>query len=272
MDYHNRAGSKKGGGGLASESHLKLQRRKQVDELLRQNEEIPYTFQKDEADDQTRKSPYIYKNHSGKLVCKLCNTMHVSWSSVERHLSGKKHGLNVIRRGKLGDAKFGDSKSGSNTELTEFELEVENARKTLKNNGIIPNCEIVSVKHPKTGLDGIAVKVDYSIEKAAQYDNSNEFPDIDYPPFIRIVSGLELSSEDDKDKKFLVIAYEPFDKIGIEIPNKEIIMQNEGYMQENSVDELNSTCTYWDEESKLFLVQFFFKNESDEVKTDEQTE
>ncbi|EGA79600.1 Prp11p [Saccharomyces cerevisiae Vin13] len=96
MNYLEGVGSKKGGGGIASESQFNLQRRKEVESLLSKGENVPYTFQ-DEKDDQVRSNPYIYKNHSGKLVCKLCNTMHMSWSSVERHLGGKKQWFKCVK-------------------------------------------------------------------------------------------------------------------------------------------------------------------------------
>ncbi|CCD22828.1 spliceosome assembly protein PRP11 NDAI_0A06740 [Naumovozyma dairenensis CBS 421] len=240
MDYQNRAGSKKGSGGIASDAQANLQRRKQVDELLRKNEKIQYTFEEDNEATSSQQNPYIYKNHSGKLVCKLCNTMHVSWSSVERHLSGKKHGLNVLRRGAKQErvTAIGYKKDGEH--LTEFQKSVELSKQSLKNNGIIPKFKSINVKDTQTGLVGVAIQVDYNTEKAVNSSENEESPteNFTFPPFIRIVSGLELSSSNEDGKKYLVIAYAPFENIAFQLPNKEIVF-NDNDQNKDAVDELN---------------------------------
>lgn len=262
MDYQNRAGSKKGAGGIASDSQANLQRRKQVDELLRQGVEVPYTFEEEtnheseeNNDKQTKQDPYIYKNHSGKLVCKLCNTLHMSWSSVERHLSGKKHGLNVLRRSKMNDDRM---KNGTGAEIdttqTQFEQEVAQERDNIKHNGVVANCQIVNIRDETSDLEGICIRVDYN-DKA----NDTKVTESDYPPFARIVLGLELADDAEKDKKYIVVANEPFENVAIEIPNKEIVFGNDDFMQENAIDKFNGKCTYWDKELGYFFIQFFFK-------------
>lgn len=289
MDYQNRVGSKKGGGGIASDSQANLARRKQVDELLRQGVEIPYTFEEDtqgetggEINEQltnkdVNKNPYIYKNHSGKLVCKLCNTMHMSWSSVERHLAGKKHGLNVLRRSKM--EKLHDKQgqhSLLDSERSQFETDVAKERELIKDNGIVPPCQVVRIKDDKTNLEGICIRIDYTIkpekkkevEKAAVDDNN-----IEYPPCARIVLGLELASDEEKDKKYIVVANPPFSNRVIEIPNKEIIFQT-GEKLGSPVDEFNNKCTYWAQDLGYFFIQLYFKDdenkETDERETDIQ--
>ncbi|CAI4057692.1 hypothetical protein SKDZ_04G1960 [Saccharomyces kudriavzevii ZP591] len=257
MNYAEGVGSKKGGGGIASESLFKLQRRKEVESLLSKGEEVPYTFQ-DEQDDQVRTNPYIYKNHSGKLVCKLCNTMHMSWSSVERHLGGKKHGLNVLRRG-ISIEKSSRGKEGQATQDFQRQQKIIEAKQSLKNNGVVPVSKVATVKDPKTGSVGLAVQVNYNIEtKKNDIDESGK---IDILPLIRIISGLELSDAKQKGRKFLVIANEPFENIAIELPPNEIIFGENEEMDtdKDGLDELNRKCTFWDAVSKMYYVQFFFK-------------
>ncbi|AAS52671.1 AEL014Cp [Eremothecium gossypii ATCC 10895] len=254
MDYQNRAGSKKGGGGIASQSQQNVHRRKQVEDLLRGGEDVPYTFQHDSADKaddeaKLKRNPYIYKNHSGKLVCKLCNTMHMSWSSVERHLGGKKHGLNLLRRG--GSTAGADDDALSKQDR-EFHTKVEEMRQQIKHNGVVPKVQFTKVKDPETEHIGIAVRVDYKVEGTAASGDEEE------PPCLRILSGLELPGAEDDDKKYLVVAYEPFENIAIEIPDKEIVMSKRQSAVE-SIDELNGRCSYWDRDDKAFYVQLFFK-------------
>ena len=148
MDYHNRAGSKKGGGGIATDSQFNRQRRKQIEDLLSGGNEVPFTFQNNESStttaDLNRQNPYIYKNHSGKLVCKLCNTMHMSWTSVERHLRGKKHGLNVIRRNNIVNGGVRTNRNMKTEEdsktALEFQRKVETMRQQLITEGWSCSC------------------------------------------------------------------------------------------------------------------------------------
>ncbi|GAV52222.1 hypothetical protein ZYGR_0AG02130 [Zygosaccharomyces rouxii] len=248
MDYQNRAGSKKGGGGIASDSQANLARRKQVDELLRQGQQVPYTFQ-DESDEVNR-NPYIYKNNSGKLVCKLCNTIHTAWSSVERHLSGNKHGLNVLRRGNANDKSGGQNRSQEGQDQAFLEA-VESKRQSLRHNGIVPDCKTALIKDKGTGQLGVAIQVNYST------DESNSSEQV-VSPFIRVVSGLELSESDQNDKKYVVIAYEPFENVAIEIPSDKEILMNKNYEDQSSLDELNGKCTFWDVDAHKFYIQLFF--------------
>ncbi|CAI4037860.1 hypothetical protein SMKI_04G1940 [Saccharomyces mikatae IFO 1815] len=262
MNYLEGVGSKKGGGGIASESQFNLQRRKEVESLLNKGEDVPYTFQ-DEEENQVRSNPYIYKNHSGKLVCKLCNTMHMSWSSVERHLGGKKHGLNVLRRG-ISIEKNNHGKEGQTTQDFQQEQKIIEAKRSLRNNGVIPISRVATIKNPKTGLVGLAIQVNYSGEARENDDGKSNM--INIPPLIRIVSGLELSDSKQKGRKFLVIAYEPFENVAIELPPNEILFGGNDEMNsyKDGVDELNGKCTFWDAVSKLYYVQLFFKQEEQE--------
>lgn len=261
MDYQNRAGSKKGAGGLASDAQENLSRRKQVDNLLRDGEDVPYTFQQDNnLDDKIRKNPYIYRNHSGKLVCKLCNTLHMSWSSVERHISGKKHTLNVIRRGNLLEKHSSQNGAILKTkDEIEFRNDIESRKRLLKNEGIVPHLQKAIVQDKETQKFGLAMQVDYSLSNYKHFTTNLVESDISYSPLIRIVSGLELTEEEKKDKKYLVIAYEPFENIAVEIPADREIFMNKSKAGRKTVDELNEKCTLWDESSGKFYVQVFFE-------------
>lgn len=273
MDYQNRVGSKKGGGGMASDSQANLQRRKQVDELLRQGADVPYTFAEGgdgsdgagEGSERARSDPYIYKNHSGRLVCKLCNTMHMSWSSVERHLSGKKHGLNVLRRSKLdsqGDREA--DKRMQEHEQSQYEQEVQRERESIRHSGVVPPFQAVAVRDPETQQEGVCVRVDYS----GEIEHKSE-----YPPLARIVLGLELAAEDQKDKKYIVVANEPWENVAVEIPNRDIVFAEETgkdkSQDDSSVDEFNRNCAHWVPDLGYFFVQVMFKPDAQEAEGQE---
>lgn len=280
MDYHNRAGSKKGGGGIATDSQFNTQRRKQVETLLSDQQAIPFTFQSPNDDDEiannaSRQNPYIYKNHSGKLVCKLCNTMHMSWTSVERHLQGKKHGLNVIRRNNtLGEGKLGGTHGlggGDSKSALELQRKVEAMKLELTYTSGRPKCSVVNIKDPATGFTGIAMRV--------KYGNPASIADVEaYPPFLRVVTGLELQNAKDRDKKFIVIAYPPYENVALEIPSFKKMIGGVNHPANNDednqvfVDELNHDCIFWDSESRTFFIQVYFKNDSPQGEAVDTTE
>lgn len=254
MDYQNRAGSKKGTGGIASDAQQNLQRRKQVNDLLSQGEEVPFTFQDEQDEFKLRKNPDIYRNHSGKLVCKLCNTMHVSWTSVERHVTGKKHHLNVLKRGGTG---MQHSKQLTTSKEQQFQDEVQKLRSEIKHNGVKPDLQVIKVKDSKRELPGIVAKVKYQKDKRL---GSEE--DIDFMPYIRIMSSMELTESKTTDSKYLVIAFEPFENIAVELPDVEIVPNDYDGVKEDLLvpDDLNRKCTYWDKDNYEFYIQLFFRH------------
>ncbi|SCU80513.1 LADA_0B07932g1_1 [Lachancea dasiensis] len=251
MDYQNRAGAKKGSGGLASAAQENLHRRKQVEDLLREGEEVPYSFQGVSKDEEelSKKNPYIYKNHAGRLVCKLCNTIHMSWSSVERHLEGKRHSLNLLKRG--GSAES-DQQKGLSLEESYFKQQVEELRPQIKNTGPTPNYQVAAIQDPATGYRGIAMKI--------MYNNLDSAIDSEDRPLVRMMSSLELPNESNEDKMYLAIAFEPFKTIALEIPHSELYESEDAPINDPLVDEFNGKCTFWDMDDLTLYVQLFFKN------------
>ncbi|CCH61637.1 hypothetical protein TBLA_0F00930 [Henningerozyma blattae CBS 6284] len=268
MDYQNRAGSKKGSGGIASQALQNRAQRKRVDDLLTEGLNIPYSFEtrenisegndKDQTS-QAQANPYIYKNNNGKLVCKLCNTMHVSWTSVQRHLGGKKHGINLMNRD-LNNNDHSDLENIKNPKQEQIDILRKNI-KTIK--GIVPIVKLINVKDAQDRF-GFAIQVDYSQKvdtEEAGVINTNQ----NFPPMVRIISNLEMKNTSKKqDKKYLVISYQPFENISIEIPSdKDIFLpykhQPEGnYKIDAAIDSLNESCTFWNVNSKVLLYATFF--------------
>ena len=84
MDYSER-GAKCGGGGIASESASKLDRRERLRQLALQTVDLA-------------KDPYFMKNHLGSYECKLCLTVHNNEGNYLAHTQGKRHQQNLARR------------------------------------------------------------------------------------------------------------------------------------------------------------------------------
>ena len=296
MDYNDRVGSKKGGGGIASASIQNIHRRKQVEDVLI-GERIPFTGEVAEADQaQTgkediskdeqelqRRNPYIYKNHSGKLVCKLCNTMHVSWTSVERHLKGKKHGVNLQKRNNILGSSSNERIETPEEKLqrehqTEREAKIKEIQKAIEVAGkmAVEDFQVCNVEN-SLGEQGILLKIQYGDQSVWQ-DGT--------PPFVRVISGLEVASASDeqektndtkqqqqsgqkvnKDKSYLCVSFPPYENVAVEIPSgKQITFGGsaDGVIEQHhnkslTVDKLNKRACFWDKDNKQFFVQIFFR-------------
>lgn len=281
MSYQENVGSKKGGGGIASESQFNVQRREKIEDLLQGSTKVQYTFQDTAGDhdasaNKDKSNPYIFRNHSGKLVCKLCNTMHMSWSSVERHLQGKKHGLNVLRRQQLELAKDPNFNSTSNNSKTAIgkknglETKINEYKKKLleSKNNITPKCHIVPLKD-----DGLLIKVDYQLAKEGDI----------YRPMIRIMNGYEINSANaatiinnttnskeevtrtsnkatdsiagSDDMKLIVISNPQFNNVAFEIPSNKRLVGLVNMEQVNCIDAINKELTFWDPLERQFYIQ-----------------
>ena len=171
----------------------------------------------------------------------------------------------MLRRG-ISIEKTSQGRNGQAAQDFQHQQKIIEAKQSLKNNGVVPASKIAAVKDPKTGLVGLAIQVNYNINDK-EYDASGS-DKLGIPPLIRIVSGLELSDPKQKGKKFLIIAYEPFENIAIELPPNEITFGKDQEIEANmeGVDELNRKCTVWDSISRLYYIQFFFKQaEEDQV-------
>lgn len=178
--------------------------------------------------------------------------MHVSWTSVERHLSGKKHHLNVLKREGSGVQATDRTDSARDQQ---FQTQVSELRSQIKKNGMKPTIQISKVKNPETKLSGIAVKASFQKESIADSARDDELV-----PYIRIISDLELAESKKSDSKYLVIAYEPFENVGIELPNIDIELNSYEATNPIAVDDLNRKCTYWDKDNGDFYIQLFFRH------------
>lgn len=193
MDYQNRAGSKFGGGGVASQSATNADRRERLRKLALETIDLD-------------KDPYFFKNHVGSFECRLCLTVHQNDGSYLAHTQGRKHQTNLARRA----AK--EEKEGKNRE--------EKLSTTL-NNGITvkrnvvkigrPGYEITKTRDPITKQQGLLFHLQY--------------PEIvrGVVPKIRFMSAFEQKVEDpDKAYQYLLVAAEPYETCAFKLQAREI--------------------------------------------------
>ncbi|KAG6001232.1 hypothetical protein E4U43_001379 [Claviceps pusilla] len=239
MDYQNRAGSKFGGGGVASFSATNADRRERLRKLALETIDLD-------------KDPYFFKNHVGSFECRLCLTVHQNDGSYLAHTQGKKHQTNLARRaareqrdgaGRANNsidpatglptnvlASFGGGPTGSNA------LARRNAVKIGR-----PGYKITKIRDPVTRQQGLLFQLQY--------------PDagLDMSPKWQVMNAFAQRVEDpDKNYQYLLVAAEPYETVGFKIPARELDKREE-----------RQFC-FWDPDAKEFWIQVMFMTEREE--------
>lgn len=247
MDYQNRIGSKKGGGGVASSQELSVAQRQRVSQLF-----------------DVESSPYLHKNHLGQFECKLCLTLHNTKESFLNHSQGRKHVLNLKKRETLQRRQDEEEKRRSNQ---------NNSFKQTTNGNLI-------AQYVKIGLPSFKIKKlrnengDFGLFIVVNYPKSNA----SIPPIFRFMSSFEVNSmkpesniskndkqtpvqfftdiakkedekKEDRDGQYLIVHSKPYDNISFKLPTQEILKD------ENFWD-------HWDSDMKELYIQFYFKSKA----------
>ncbi|KAH8808334.1 hypothetical protein F5884DRAFT_791883 [Xylogone sp. PMI_703] len=227
MDYQNRAGSKFGGGGVASTSATNADRRERLRKLALETIDLD-------------KDPYFFKNHVGSFECRLCLTVHQNDGSYLAHTQGRKHQTNLARRAareqKEGRAQT-DPVTGLPVGMVGASIPV---RKNVVKIGR-PGYKITKTRDPVTRQQGLLFQLQY--------------PEIspDVEPKVRFMSAYEQKIEDpDKNFQYMLVAAEPYETCGFKLQAREVDRTNDRFW------------TWWDSDLKEFWVQVLFKTEREE--------
>ncbi|PRT53747.1 Pre-mRNA-splicing factor sap62 [Wickerhamiella sorbophila] len=181
MDYQNRAGSKKGGGGIASKSLESLQLKKRL-----------YQLAADVSDVDS--NPYLRSLPGGVYECKLCLTKHKSTNSFILHTQGRRHQQSLEQRKRLEAPKSGSSPASAKVQTKSF---VKIGR---------PGYKITKIFDPAANKRGLHLLIKYPQIKSG------------LQPMHRLMSAYEQQQEPvDGAFQYLVIAAEPYDTIAIKI-------------------------------------------------------
>ncbi|EDN03637.1 hypothetical protein HCAG_01502 [Histoplasma mississippiense (nom. inval.)] len=171
MDYQNRAGSKFGGGGVASHSATNADRRERLRKLALENIDL-------------EKDPYFFKNHIGSFECRLCLTVHQNDGSYLAHTQGRKHQTNLARRAAR-EQKEGKGQDGS---LLPAAMGVQVKRNTVKIGR--PGYKITKTRDPLTRQHGLLFQLQYQEITPGEV------------PRVRFMSAFEQKVDDPPDKNF----------------------------------------------------------------------
>lgn len=238
MDYQNRAGSKFGGGGVASHSATNADRRERLRKLALETIDLD-------------KDPYFFKNHVGSFECRLCLTVHQNDGSYLAHTQGKKHQTNLARRAAK-EQKEGKAQVDPQTGLPvgvvgagfgALGLGAGGAGGVRRNVVKIgrPGYKITKVRDPVTRQQGLLFQLQY--------------PDIGQgvTPKWQIMSAFSQRVEEpDKNFQYLLVAAEPYETCGFKIPARELDKRDDKQFE------------FWDPDSKEYWVQIMFMTEREE--------
>ncbi|KAI0485092.1 hypothetical protein GGR56DRAFT_616816 [Xylariaceae sp. FL0804] len=254
MDYQNRAGSKFGGGGVASFSATNADRRERLRKLALETIDLD-------------KDPYFFKNHVGSFECRLCLTVHQNDGSYLAHTQGKKHQTNLARRAAREQKEGGGRGQGGIDPNTGLPAGVAGAgfgaagvRRNLVKIGR-PGYRITKVRDPVTRQQGLLFQLQYpEIAITAGSSSSSTGGSgargaaAGAGPKVRFMSAFEQRVDDPPDKayQYMLVAAEPYETCGFKLQAREIDRSGDRYW------------TWWDADLKEFWVQVMFLTEREE--------
>ncbi|KAL5604336.1 hypothetical protein BROUX41_002309 [Berkeleyomyces rouxiae] len=229
MDYQNRAGSKFGGGGVASYSATNADRRERLRKLALETISLD-------------KDPYFFRNHIGSFECRLCLTVHQNDGSYLAHTQGKKHQTNLARRAAR-EQKEGRAARGAEIDPATglpVALSAQAGRRNTVKIGR-PGYKVTKIRDPTTRQHGLLFQLQYPdapLETQPKWQVMNAF--------------TQRIEEPDKDFQYLLVAAEPYETVGFKIPARELDRRDERQF------------AFWDPDSKEYWVQIIFTTEREE--------
>ncbi|KAI0006343.1 hypothetical protein F4779DRAFT_26924 [Xylariaceae sp. FL0662B] len=242
MDYQNRAGSKFGGGGVASASATNADRRERLRKLALETIDLD-------------KDPYFFKNHVGSFECRLCLTVHQNDGSYLAHTQGKKHQTNLARRAAR-EQKEGKGQLDPNTGLPVGVVGAGFGGANLVRRNVVkigrPGYKITKVRDPVSRQQGLLFQLQYP--EASATTGTGTGTGTTSAPKVRFMSAFEQRVEDPPDKNFqyMLVAAEPYETCAFKLQAREIDRAADRYW------------TWWDEDLKEFWVQVMFLTEREE--------
>jgi splicing factor 3A subunit 2 len=217
---------KTGGGGQATHQQESIDRRERLRKLALETIDL-------------KKDPYYFRNHVGKVECKLCFTVHPNEGNYLAHTQAKKHQLGLAKR-VLVDAR------------ERAALEERNALANgggLSSSSSSSKVQFISIGRPAYKL----IKQTDVETKQRGLIISIEYPQIDegIQPRHRFMTSFEQRVQPpDKNYQYLIFAAQPYETIAFKIPSLQV---------ERTSDKLIQS---WDRTTRVFTLQMWFKSSS----------
>lgn len=223
MDRQNRVGSKFGGGGVSSTQQAERERKERLKQLALESIDLA-------------KDPYLVRNHLGTYECKLCLTLHRDEANYLAHTQGKKHQAGLARRAYLD--KLNAERDGQTP------LDASTAPTTT------PTVSMQKVRIGRPAYQVFKSRESETNQRCLSFEL--QYPDIEdgLQPRHRFMSAFEQKVESPPDRRYqyLLFAAEPYETVAFKIPNEPI---DKGE---------NRFVSFWDQDSKKFIVTLYFLN------------
>ena len=234
-DRQNRAGSKFGGGGMASAANAERDRKERLRQLALESVDLA-------------KDPYLMRNHLGSYECKLCLTLHTNEANYLAHTQGKKHQAGLARRAAMEKKRAalalaageGGSSAGAAGAAGPMPLTAAGRGPAAQRRVRIgrPGYEVTKSRDPATRQRCLTFYLHY--------------PEVDDPsavqPRHRFMSAYEQRVESPPDGRYqyLLVACDPYETVAFKVP-AEPIDRGEGQF-----------VTNWDREERRFTLRFSY--------------
>ncbi|KAI9825573.1 MAG: hypothetical protein M1826_006963 [Phylliscum demangeonii] len=241
MDYQNRAGSKFGGGGVASHSATNADRRERLRKLALEHIDL-------------EKDPFFFKNHVGSYECRLCLTVHQNDGSYLAHTQGRKHQTNLARRAakEQRDGRGLDPITGLPVGMVGTQLAAAVAvRRNVVKIGR-PGYKITKTRDPLTRQLGLLFQLQYP-EMMAAGSGPGAGAGAGAAPRVRFMSAYEQKVEEpEKSFQYMLVAAEPYETCAFKLQARELDRRDGRFW------------SWFDADNKEFWVQVTFKTEREE--------
>eukprot|EP01054_Gregarina_sp_Poly1_P006286 Gregarina_sp_Poly_1__6285@NODE_3337_length_1172_cov_92_053394_g2113_i0_p1_GENE_NODE_3337_length_1172_cov_92_053394_g2113_i0NODE_3337_length_1172_cov_92_053394_g2113_i0_p1_ORF_typecomplete_len242_score22_82SF3A2/PF16835_5/6_9e36CactinC_cactus/PF09732_9/0_0023zfU1/PF06220_12/0_14zfmet/PF12874_7/0_25_NODE_3337_length_1172_cov_92_053394_g2113_i04101135 len=218
MDQQHRVGHKTGSGQPASAQDMAIDRKERLRRLALETVDLS-------------KDPYMFRNHVGKIECRLCLTLHLNESSYLTHTQGRKHQTNLARRAqkeKLEQGVFPPTAPARIPHPAPIERVVRIGR---------PGYRVTKMRDPEKNQFALCFEINYKDIALGKR------------PRHRFMSAWEQKVEPpDSSFQYVVFAADPYEVIAFRIPSLEI-------------DRSEGRCIHvWNQETKTYTLQFYLKN------------
>ena len=220
-DRHDRAKSKFGTGGIATDGLSSRDRRERLRQLALESMDVS-------------KDPYILRTPMGTFECKLCGTVHSTEGNYMAHTQGKKHQLGIAARAER-EARWARMRGGASAA-----------------GGAGPGARPAPRTFAKIGRPGYRVVkflegVDADAQRGLLFEL--QYPDIEpgVQPRYSIMSSYEQRVElPDPNVQYLIFAARPYETVAFKIPNAALDKSPGGL------------TTSWKPETKTFTLRLLF--------------
>jgi splicing factor 3A subunit 2 len=239
MDRQNRVGSKFGGGGVSSSQQSERERKERLKRLALESIDLA-------------KDPYLIRNHVGSYECRLCFTLHRDEANYLSHTQGKKHQSGLTKRA-LQDKQRLERDSAKNNNSLLASLQSNRANNASSTKAVTigrPAYQVYKSRDPETNQRCLSFEISYP-DIVCDSGTGEAL----VPPSHRFMSAFEQRIENpalNRQYQYLLFAAQPYDTIAFKVPNEPIDRSNNG----------ERFITYWDHESKKFIVTMYFLNPS----------